>query len=111
MATISDVIIKFITEPDKITDIAQATNEYYFRYAGFAFSLALRTTTNEINKFGRHSLYVYPAWRSSILELVKASAVGGPEDIDAIAYHEISMTSTVLQPTSNLQRYREILTP
>jgi hypothetical protein len=86
MATISDVIKKFLSDPDKITEVLQSQKEYYFRYGNHCFSVTHRT--QEIQKYGVYSVYVYPKWHGDTYALAQVFSLGDPGNIvDMVSYH------------------------
>jgi len=86
MPTITDVVRKFLNDPEKITDVFQSQKEYYFRYGSHCFSITKRT--QEIQKYGNYSLYVYPKWSGDTQALAESFLNGDPENmVEMVAYH------------------------
>ena len=86
MATISDVIRKFLSDPDQLTEVCQSQKEYYFRYGKHCFSVTQRT--QEVQKYGNYSAYVYPKWTGDTYTLAEIFSRGDPENlVDMVSYH------------------------
>ena len=104
MATISDVIQKFLKQPELITEVTAAGDEYYFRYAGHAFSIARRTT--HIEEYGVYTLYTYPNYRAPLKQLADESS-SNPDSIDMVAYHGSQFQTG--REVQNLQRLYQLI--
>lgn len=84
MATVNHAISKMLNTPSKITDLIARGNEYCFRFGGHAFSILSRT--EDIDKYGEHSFYVYPNWKGSLEALGDVFEMSN--DVQMIAYHQ-----------------------
>ena len=86
MATLFEVIEKFLKEPENIGEVFRTGKEFYFRYGKHCFSIIKRF--QDIQKYGDYTFYVYPAWTSSLGELDMLLSVGVDEaEPQMVAYH------------------------
>jgi hypothetical protein len=103
MATVNDAILKILTTPDKITEVVARGNEYYFRFGGHAFSVLSRT--EDIEKFGEYSFYVYPGWTGSLQAL--SASFEHPNDVDLVTYNENDLPHQTQSALSKLAKLLE----
>lgn len=97
------VIDKMLKTVDQVTEIIKVDNEYYFRYAGHAFSVTKRSAAD---RYGRYTFYVYPQWpdSKSIEELAKIFESLGPDtSVPVMApYHEAEVSEAARQKFADL---------
>ncbi len=92
MATVSDVIFKFVRNSEKIEDLVRSGHQFYFKFGLHYFSLDRTTDPQQIPSFGYHTLYVYPRWNTSVSALVKHNKSADLKTDDFVEYHESDLS-------------------
>lgn len=106
----SDKVVTVINtmchNPQLISDVTPAGNEYYFRYKSHVFSILHRGQGSE--GWGSYSLYIYPDGSSDLRHLASALGQANPDDIGVklIAYHSEDYDESSMKRLYNLVKER-----